>query len=295
MHELYNKDKNYKDVVKFADKALENEDFMDANIVFEIRYMLCLSLAKLRNTRFTKEVQKIKGADHNFLMAYYYRLTNRYDKALEKLIDSLKERKNFSKANRELVQVYINLQEYDKAREQAKKNFDNDMNNPYHIQAYFTCLIRSEKNDENRKILIELIDLMSRVNSDIAKEMLLRLKAQYEAFYNDDEELALALIEQAIDEYPKLQYALLIKFDICDKFNRVEEMERIILKLRRINNQSYMNNIVYYEAVILAKKGKLEDAILHVEKNLKNYTDEAIERVKIKLEKYKVIKGLLHY
>lgn len=293
MHELYNKDKNYKDVVKFADKALENEEFMDDNIVFEIRYMLCLSLAKLRNTRFTKEVQKIEGADHSFLMAYYYRLTNRYDKALEKLIDSLKQRKNFSKANRELVQVYINLQEYDKAKEQAKKNFDNDINNPYHIQAYFTCLIRSEKSEENRKILTELIDLMSKVNSDIAKEMLLRLKAQYEAFYNDNEEVALALIEQAIDEYPKLQYALLIKFDICDKFNRIEEMESIIVKLKNIsNNQSYMNNIVYYEAVILAKKGKLEEAMLHVEKNLKNYTDEAIERVKIKLEKYKVIKGL---
>ena len=45
-------------------------------------------------------------------------------------------------------------------------------------------------------------------------------------------------------------------------------MESIIVKLKNIsNNQSYMNNIVYYEAVILAKKGKLEEAILHVEKN----------------------------
>lgn len=291
MHELYNKDKSYKDVVKFADKALENEDFMDKNIVFEIRYMLCLSLAKLRNRRFTKEVQKIEGADHNFLMAYYYRLTNKYDKALEKLIDSLKQRKNFSKANRELVQVYISLQEYDKAREQAKKNFDNDINNPYHIQAYFTCLIRSEKNDDTRKVLKDLIDLMSKVNSDTAKEMLLRLKAQFEAFYNDNEEEAIVLIEKAIDEYPKLQYALLAKFDICDKFNRIEEMEQIILKLKASNNnQSYINNIVYFESIVLAKKGYLDEAISYVEKNLKNYTDEAIERVKIKLGKYKVIK-----
>lgn len=291
MHELYNKDKNYKDVIKFADKALENEDFMDQNIVFEIRYMLCLSLAKLRNPRFLKEVRKIEGADHNFLMAYYYRLTNRYDKALEKLIVSLSQRKNFSKANRELVQVYINLQEYDKAKEQAKKNFDNDINNPYHIQAYFTCLIRSEKSDNNRKILQELINLMEKVNSDIAKEMLLRMKAQFEAFYNDNEEDALTLIEEAIEEYPKLQYALLIKFDICDRFNRVEEMENIVTKLKGMsNNQSYRNNIIYYESVILAKKGYLNEAILHVEKNLNNYTDEALERVKIKLEKYKVVK-----
>lgn len=123
--------------------------------------------------------------------------------------------------------------------------------------------------------------------------MLLRLKAQYEAFYNDNEEVAMALIEEAIDEYPKLQYALLIKFDICDRFNRIEEMEKIIDKLKGIsNNQSYMNNIIYYESVILAKRGKLEEAILYVEKNLKNYTDEAIERVKIKLEKYKIIKAL---
>lgn len=287
MNELYNKDKNYKEVVRFADKVLENEEFMDGNIIFEIRYMLCLSLAKLRNKRFTKEVQYIEGADHSFLMAYYYRLTNRYDKALERLLDSLKERKNFAKANRELVQVYISLQEYDKAKEHAKKNFDNDINNPYHIQAYFTCLIRSERNEDNRKVLEELIELMAKVNSDIAKEMLIRLRAQFEAFYNDNEEESLALIEKGIEEYPKLRYALLTKFDICDKFNKIKDMEEIIEKLKSMNNnQNYINNIVYYEAICLAKKRRLDEAISHVETNLRNYTDEALERVKIKLAKY---------
>lgn len=293
MNELYNKDKNYSQVIIFADKVLENEEFMDDNIIFEIRYLLCLSLAKRRDKRFLSEVQEIDGADHNFLMAYYYRLINKNDKALEKLLESLKQRNNFAKANRELVQVYINLQEYDKANAKAKKNFEHDKSNPYHLQAYFTCLIRSERNEINRVVLQELLDLLNKINSDIAKEMLLRLQAQFDAFYNDDEEKSLQLIDRAIEEYPKLSYALHIKFDICDRFDRIDDMEAIIetLKKRNINSNtnSYANNIPYYEAVCLAKAGKIDKAILHVEDNLKNYTDEALERVKVKLRKYKKV------
>lgn len=288
MNELYIKKKNYLDVIKFADKALEKEEYMESNIVFEIRYLLCLSLARLKDKRFLTEVQSIEGEDHDFLMAYYYRLTNKYDRALEKLKSSLSKRKNFTKAKRELVQVYINLQEYTKAKELAKENYNNDKSNPYHVQAYFSCLINGEKSESNRKILNELILTLEKIDNEIAKEMLLRCKAQFEAFYNDNEDEAIVIINSAISKYPKLHYALSVKFEICTKFNRLDDMDDIIDRLERdsYSRQHHSNQITYYKAVLIAKTDGSSKAIDFVEKNLKNYTDEALERVKLRLQKF---------
>lgn len=287
MNELYIKKKNYQDVIRFADKALEKEEYMEKNIVFEIRYLLCLSLARLKDKRFLKEVQSIEGADHDFLLAYYYRLTNKYDRALEKLKDSLNKRKNFTKAKRELVQVYINLQEYTKAKELAKENYINEKSNPYHIQAYFSCLINGERSESNRKILNELIETLEKIDNEIAKEMLLRCKAQLEAFYNEKEYEAIEIINSAIAKYPKLHYALSVKFEICTKFNRLNDMEEIISRLEKdsYSRLHHSNQIIYYKSILIAKKDGSSKAIEFVEQNLRNYTDEALERVKSRLQK----------
>ena len=204
MNEFYNKRKN-KEVVAFADKALENERFMDERMVFEIRYLLCSALAKLRDKRFLDEVHKIKGADFDFLYGFYYRQIGKYDKALEKINSSMKKRNNFSKAKREKVQIYIGMQEFQAAKELAKENYLNYKDNPYHIQAYFSCLIKAEKNRENRNTLEMLISTLENISSDIAREMELRCKAQFEAFYNDSQEAALSYINQAIDMNPNIQ------------------------------------------------------------------------------------------
>ena len=94
MNDLYNFGKN-NEVVQFADKALQGSSFMDQRIIFEIRYLLCSALAKLRKDRFKDEVMKIEGADHEFLFGFYYRQIGRFDKALERINNSLKLRENF--------------------------------------------------------------------------------------------------------------------------------------------------------------------------------------------------------
>ena len=45
---------------------------------------LCLSLAKKKDSRMLKEVQNIRGDEHTFLLGFYYRLSGRYQEALEK-------------------------------------------------------------------------------------------------------------------------------------------------------------------------------------------------------------------
>ncbi|MBV2240595.1 hypothetical protein KQR57_04090 [Bacillus inaquosorum] len=73
-----------------------------------------LFLARLKNPRFLEEVQQINGADHNFLLGFYYRLTGNDIKAIERLNKALEERPNFARAKRELVVAYNNIEEYQK-------------------------------------------------------------------------------------------------------------------------------------------------------------------------------------
>lgn len=90
MKELYDNKRKYSDVVKLADRVLENSYYIDKRIVREIRYWQCLSLARLRSDRFLGEVRRIDGPDHNFLMGFYYRLKGQNEKAIERLNEVLR-------------------------------------------------------------------------------------------------------------------------------------------------------------------------------------------------------------
>ena len=286
MNDFYNQRKN-KEVILFADKALENEQYMDARIVFEIRYLLCSALAKLKDNRFNTEVHKIKGADFYFLFGFYYRQIGKYDKALEMLNKSMEIRPNFSKAKREMVQVYIGMQDFMMANDLAKENYLNYRDNPYHIQAYFTCLIKSEKSKENREILDKLIASLEEIKSEVSKEMALRCRAQMEAFYNDSQEDALKYINQAIEMNPNIQYARIVKFDICERFGLIEEMQDICDFFKQYEYKTkYYNNIICFESMLIAINGEVDKANRYFSENIRDYTDEAKDKYVARLNKY---------
>lgn len=287
MTELYNKRKN-KEVILFANRALDKEEYIDTRIAFEIRYLLCSALAKSKDKRFLNEVTKIKGANYYFLFGFYYRQIGKFDKALEMLDKSMDERKNFSKAKREKVQVFIAMQEFQSARELAKENYQNYMDNPYHIQAYFSCVVKSEKNKENKEILENLLVALKNINTDVAKEMTLRCEAQIAAFYEDKKEKAISMIEQAILSNPDIQYARIVKFDICERFNMIEEMKKILYFFEQAEYKNkYQNNIISFKSIIMAKEGFVDDAKDYFDKNIHDYTDGAKEKFKAKLERYR--------
>lgn len=288
MTELYNNRKN-KEVINFADKALEKEEYIDKRIAFEIRYLLCSALAKLKDRRFIEEVQKIKGPNFYFLYGFYYRQIGRFDKALEMIDKSMELRNNFSKAKREKVQVYLGMQEFQAAKELAKENYFNYMDNPYHIQAYFACLIRSERSRENNEVLLQLIAALKNINTDVAKEMTLRCQAQIEAFYNDNAEEALSLIDRAISMNPNLQYARIVKFDICERFDMLDDMKKILEFFEQPDYKNkYQNNIVYFKSILLAKEGNVEDAKKFFRRSIRDYTAEAIDKFVSKLDRFEV-------
>ncbi|WP_283746893.1 toll/interleukin-1 receptor domain-containing protein [Bacillus cereus] len=258
MIDLYEKKRNYPDVIRFAYKALENEEFIDTQLVHEIRYFLCLALAKQKKPKFFEEIQNINGADHNFLFGFYYRQIGNNEKALEQLKKSLEIRPNFNRARRELVQVHINLEEYEKAKNLAQEYFENDKTNPYFIQAYFTAILKSDKSRLELDKLEELIQYLEKIKTDKASEMVYRCKAQIAAFYKNDRDLAFQYIEAAIHIIPNLIYAKLIKLDICLEFNELTLMRDVLNEINQYHKKRYdISVLTKYELLYLLKsKGK---------------------------------------
>lgn len=281
MTELYHFHKRYNEIVKLADRVLLNEEFIDERVVTEIRYFLCMALARLRDKRFLDEVQYFDGPNHNFLFGFYYRLTGNYRKAIERLETALAERPNFSFAERELVQVYLYIEEYGKALELAKQNYEKEKNNPYHIQAYFRCLIRQGINGGSESKIEELLENLSKVKSEKGKEMYLTAKAEYLAFYKNEEELSVALINEAINQFPNVYYSRLVKFNICEKFNRIDDMKYIVetLEAETDKGSHFYSIFINLKAIYLAKIGLKDEALKLVLGSIRNYPENSLDKI----------------
>ncbi len=237
MVELYEKQKDYAKVIEYADIVLKSTDYIEEKLIFEIRYFLCMALAKRRNRRMLSEVQNISGADHSFLLGFYYRMVGSYDKALEELNKSLVIRKNFSKAKREKVQVLINLERYEEALDVAKENYENDKANPYHAHAYFLCLIKGDEFESNESVITEVVDNLGKATSDLGKELYIRCRALKEAYLDKNIDMALALIENAFKESNNPIYSLQDKFDICEHLKAYGEMDKVIREVENLKMQ----------------------------------------------------------
>lgn len=288
MKELYDKHKNYDDVIILADRILQKGLIIDKYINNEIRYYLCMSLARTKSDRFKDEVQTVEGADHDFLFGFYYRQIGRTENAIERYKSALVKRNPFARAQRELVQVYLMTEDYEKAYKLAKENYESDnKKNPYHIHAYFSCLLRVSQTDEDNKaeVLARLIRELEIIKHENAKEFFLRCKAQYAALIENSEEEARRIIDSAIEEMPNNHWVLADKFHIHAKFGNSKEMENVLTRYsekfsdKQINHK---NNLIKFQILISAVNNQ-HDRIPQLINRLKFYPKESIEKM---IEKY---------
>ncbi|MGQ1785260.1 tetratricopeptide repeat protein [Saccharicrinis sp. GN24d3] len=251
MRELYDNRKNYEQVIELADRALNSYSHLDNKIEIEIKKWLCLALCRKRNPRLLKEVQEIKGPDHNFIIGFYYRLNKKYDKALERLLDLRDKYPNYYKAKRELVQVYVSTEDFEAAYSLAKENYENDKNNPYHIQSYLRCVYRKKEDIENADQIIQrLLQQLKESSHEKAAEMYYTSKAQFETFILEDRNIALGTVNEAIQFFPSNIYPLLIKLDISRKFFDVFSLASTLKTLEA----KFKNHDLYYRLSFLCAK-----------------------------------------
>ena len=190
---------SYEHVVKLSDKILENKSNMDSGMSREIKYWLCLALAREKDPRFEKEVNYIDGADFDFLWGFYYRRKRDFDRAITSFKKALDKSPNFNRAKRELVNVYLSKGQYTEALDVAKQNYIKGKANAFHIQAYFICLIRKLSLTPSEQRTVEyLLESIKKTNDRKAEELYGTMMGEYEYYIKKNVPKAIQVLSDSL-------------------------------------------------------------------------------------------------
>ena len=278
--ELYDRHKKYPDVVRLSNRVLQNEFSLDEGIKNNVRYYLCLSLARLRDKeQFLSEVHKIHGPEHNFLMGFFYRLQGSPEKAKERLEEAMDNPKTAVRASREMVQVLIDLEDFDRALDLSEHNYEKYPESPFHVHAYAKSLLssKSEVDEDKFKTLLE------KLQASVATpgiEMYIEMKARYMATHKGMYEEALAELDEGVGKYKSSIHLLIARFDISRDFGAEAEMARSVeLMAKEIDaDSSFFRQLIKAKCTLLAKKGDKKGAISLLKKSLDGYPSSYIDR-----------------
>ena len=264
---------------------LERETFLDAKVTEDARYYLCLCLARQQDRRVLSEVMKVSGPEHNFILGFYYRNCGRHKEAIEKLNSILDKPYIASRAKRELVQVYLYIEEFETAMAMARENYMANRGNQYPIQSYMNCMLNSESAEKYKEEISGLIDELMGIGSSQAEEMALIGKAVFESKFSGRKDAAYDFIEQA-RSVQSTHYPLLAKFDIALRFHDVIEMQRSLTELKEMakTRNFSQNTLTKNEAFVLAATGELESAKKIIVAGLKYYPDYSVQKYLGKLD-----------
>lgn len=285
MKDLYQQRRSLSKIVALADQVLTKEHHLDARLAQDIRYYLCLALARSRDSRVLKEVQSIKGDEHSFILGYYYRLEGRHRDAIECLSKILEAPYIGQRASRELVQVYLQIESYDEALVLAQNSYEANRGNQYHIQAYFHCLINAANYFQHKAILRKLIDELRMIGSQLSIQMADIAEAEYFDRCDNDGEKALDKINDAIATYRDITYPLLTKFDIALRRRNVHEMEAAHAALKELSKKSSISSFSLdkQKAYLEAVKGNLSLAMKILIPAMKKFPESSKIKAEIKL------------
>jgi len=297
MKELYDKRRDYRDVIKLADRVLLSSSHLDQNIEREIKYFLCLSLARERDDRFLREVQSLRGPEHDFLMGFYYRMCRRTADAIDRQKEAVQHIRTASRARRELVQLYVSIENFDIAMELAKLNYEGSRSNPFHIQAYLKCLINTPNWAESEQLILRLLEALNQASNtfDRAGEMMLSGRAQYEAYCVGDFPKAVNTINDAIAKYPHNPYPLLTKIGIL--FRSGAKAEEISPLLDAADNELHGNGLLVdavskMRAQLYYLEGRTEDFDAETRKLLRNFPEDMRHNLINRLKNFSTDIGL---
>lgn len=181
--EIYN-NQDYSQVIKLCDLVLNDVHNYFPDQERELRYWLCLALARTTNKqRFDEEVKYFNGTDYYFLKGFYHRNAMEYPQAEKWFSKALEKSPNLQRAKREMVTVLLAQRRFEQALDLAKENYENSPENSYQIHGYFRCLVRkaSLKTDDI-KILKHLMAAMKDNLSDKKEELYAAMDIEYRYF-----------------------------------------------------------------------------------------------------------------
>ena len=286
MRDLYHERGDQRRVVKLADELLKRERNLEPQLAQDVRYYLCLALARLRDRRVLEEVQSITGDEHHFILGYYYRLIGRHKDALERLQKVINAPFVEARAKREIVEVLLQTEQYDEARDLSSRNYHENRTNQFHIQAYFRALVLGSNPERHRGELQRLCEELDAVNSERSRQMAMIGRAQILARCDHDVR-ALDLIDDAISTFPSIVYPVLAKFDIALSFRNEAGMRDALNRLEKFAKDGRgvsPRTLALQRAYLSAMAGDSNAAIATAGDILKNYPDAARLRLQDRLK-----------
>lgn len=275
--ELYYDRGKLRRAVELADTLLKKEKNLDRQLTQDVRYYLCLVLARLRDKRVLEEAQRIHGDEHCFILGYYYRLVGRQREAIEQLSRVINGNFVGVRAKRELVEVLLQMEQYDEARELAKKNYEENRTNQFHIQAYFRALVLGSNSEKYYEVLKNLCTELEGVGSERSRQMAMIGNALVIARCMHDNR-SLDLIDDAIAAFPHVIYPVLAKFDIALSFRNENSMREALCRLEMFANEGVnlsTKTLAMQRAYLAAVQGDTISAKSKAAEVVKNFTDEA--------------------
>lgn len=286
---LYDEDRNYDEAISLANRVLLNERTLHKNTINFVRFLKCQALArKSMKDDFFQEVYKIHDeGEKEFLIGFFYRLQGKTQQAENHLIKSLEYKKfNDPKVRGELIRIYIQNEEYDKAYDYSKENYQNRPGNIINANDYFICILMKDDERIRSDELNSIIKKLSIDPSSKAQEVVLSMQARVSFFYKKDYEDSFNIIEQAIAKFPQVTYPLLTKADLaagCRDSQRLKEaidaMEGLVSK----SAQTY-RSFIRFKATLLALTNNMQEALSLIDSELKGLNPISINRFKEKLK-----------
>ncbi|GHF32103.1 hypothetical protein GCM10017044_28880 [Kordiimonas sediminis] len=278
MRDLYF-EKSYKEVVQLADRVMQNSNYYDEHTRQDILYYLCQSLARLKDPRFTSEVQKISGPEHDFLFGFYYRQKRRYDDALVRYRRAMNHVRTEQRARREVVFILVSIEDYEQGLSLAEENYLRYPSNPFIAQAYFQCLLYAPGQEQKQEKLHKILESLEKVGGARGKEIHSSLAAIYEHKFGDKQQ-AYRNIDEAIREYSDVAYPVLTKLDMA-----VQDMNRNLISesLSMLSNAGATSGHTTIkakaQALLAAFDGDQGEANRIVENELSDLSSNAKERL----------------
>lgn len=288
MKDLYYSKGHNDRIIELANIILQKKENLDEGVLQDILYYLCLALAKKRDGRMLNEVQNIKGDEHSFLLGFYYRHCARYEDALKQFIKIVDAPYVSARCKREIVQVYLNLEEYEKALDYARRNYEDNLGNQFHVQAYFHCLINSKDPEKNRSTLEQLIGNLRTIDSDQSNEMADIADALIAAKVDNEKQKAIDKINDCINKYPNNHYPLLSLCDISLKYKDIDSLKEGVNRLEALSKDRQLSGrtLNKYKAFLYALEGNEAEALRTIEKNISRYPAESRERILSRIKNY---------
>lgn len=283
--ELYYDRGSLRRAVQLADVLLVKEQNLAPQLVQDVRYYLCLVLARLRDPRVLEEAQRIHGDEHHFILGYYYRLVGRQRDAIERLTRVITGAFVGVRAKRELVEVLLQMEQYDEARDLSRKNYEENRTNQFHIQAYFRALVLGSNPEQHLAQLELLCSELKEVGSERARQMEMIGRALVSARCAHDYR-ALDLIDDAIAAFPRVIYPVLAKFDIGLSFRNEAAMQDALRRLEALVDDGVnlsTKTLAVHRAYLAAVQGDLHTAQSRAAEVAKHFTDDARARLLEKL------------